>query len=276
MSNTTTKVLAGCGVGCLLITVALVGLGWMGYRWARTAAEVVEAAERAEARLEEEYGLARDFTPSLDGRVAADRIEAFLSVREAMTVPRESLAEAIEALAPANGEGRTVGGIRAARAGMSMAPRALEFVRARNEALLAAGMGPGEYAWLYWLTYHAWLGHPPGDSLLQDIMEARSESQGSVHMHFEGMDTEQATWQLRRDLEAMLRNLDNGLAESTESVELSELVSAELAAMEADHDRFPWQDGLPDLLATGLETHRDRLEASYSPATNPFELLELD
>ena len=40
MSNTTTKVLAGCGVGCLLITVALVGLGWMGYRWARTAAEV--------------------------------------------------------------------------------------------------------------------------------------------------------------------------------------------------------------------------------------------
>jgi hypothetical protein len=248
----------------------------MGYRWARTAAEVVEAAERAEARLEEEYGLARDFTPSLDGRVAADRIEAFLSVREAMTVPRESLAEAIEALAPANGEGRTVGGIRAARAGMSMAPRALEFVRARNEALLAAGMGPGEYAWLYWLTYHAWLGHPPGDSLLQDIMEARSESQGSVHMHFEGMDTEQVTWQLRRDLEAMLRNLDNGLAESTESVELSELVSAELAAMEADHDRFPWQDGLPDLLATGLETHRDRLGASYSPATNPFELLELD
>ena len=120
MSNTTTKVLAGCGVGCLLITVALVGLGWMGYRWARTAAEVVEAAERAEARLEEEYGLARDFTPSLDGRVAADRIEAFLSVREAMTVPRESLAEAIEALAPANGEGRTVGGIRAARAGSSL------------------------------------------------------------------------------------------------------------------------------------------------------------
>lgn len=276
MSSTTTKVLAGCGVGCLLITVALVGLGWMGYRWARTAAEVVEAGERAEARLEEEYGLARDFTPPLDGRVAADRVEAFLSVREAMTVPRESLAEAIQALAPTDAEGRKSSGIQAALAGMSMAPRALEFVRARNEALLEAGMGAGEYAWVYWLTYHAWLGHPPGESLLQDIMEARSESQGSVHMHFEGMDTEQVTWRLRRDLEAMLRNLDEALAGTPDSTELSRLVSAELAAMKSDHERFPWEDGLPDLMATGLETHRDRLEATYSPATNPFELLELD
>ena len=106
MSNTTTKVLAGCAVGCLLIVLALGGLGWMGYRWARTAAEVVEAAERAEDRLEAEYGLVREFTPPADGRVAADRIEAFLAVRELMAPQRASLNESVEALAPAAGKER--------------------------------------------------------------------------------------------------------------------------------------------------------------------------
>ena len=32
----------------------------------------------------------------------------------------------------------------------------------------------------------------------------------------------------------------------------------------------------PDVLLIGFEPYRDRLDSSYSPATNPFELLELD
>jgi len=276
MSNTTTKVLAGCAVGCLLVTVALGGLAWMGYRWAKTAAEVVEAAERAEDRLEAEYGLVREFTPPVDGRVAADRVEAFLEVRELMAPQRTALSEAVEALAPADGEGGAVGGLRAARAGISMAPRILEFAKARNETLLEVGMGPGEYAWIYWLTYHAWLGHPVGESLLNDIMERRSESDGSVQMYFQGMDTENVEWQLRRDILAMLRNLEQELAADPERTELRDLVAAELAAIDADSHRMPWEDGLPEAFAVGLDPYRDRLEESYSPATNPFELLELD
>jgi hypothetical protein len=276
MSNTTTKVLAGCGIGCLLVAVALVGLGWMGYRWARTAAEVVDAAERAENQLEMEYGLARDFTPPIEGLVAADRMEAFLTVRELMRPQRQALTEAVRGLAPTEGEGRTVGGLRAARAGMSMAPRILEFIKARNEALLEVGMGPGEYAWMYWLTYHAWLGHPVGESLLSDIMEARAELDGSMQMHIDGMDTEHVERQLRRDLEAMLRNLEGALAAEPEREELSELVAGELAAMDADRNRMPWEEGPPESFVVGLDPYSDRLEASYSPATNPFELLELD
>ena len=275
MSNTTTKVLAGCGVGCLLVTVALGGLAWMGYRWAKTAAEVVEAAERAEDRLEAEYGLVREFMPPA-GPVAADRVEAFLAVRELMAPQRTALKESVEALAPAAGKGGAVGGLRAARAGISMAPRVLEFAKVRNEALLEVGMGPGEYAWIYWLTYHAWLGHPAGESLMSDIMEMRSESDGSVQMRFQGMDTEQITWQLRRDVRAMLRNFEQALSADPERTELSELVAAELAAIEADPERMPWEDGPPEAFAVGLEPYRDRLEESYSPATNPFELLELD
>jgi hypothetical protein len=275
MSNTTTKVLAGCGVGCLLVVVVLGGLGWMGYRWARTAAEVVEAAERAERRLDEEYGSTRDFLPPNNGRVSDLRMEAFLSVREATMPQRQELAESIEALAPAEGEGRAAGGIRAARAGISMAPRMLEFARARNEALLEAEMGQGEYAWIYWLSYHAWLGHPAGESLLDDIMEMRSESDGAVQMHIDGFGTEEAMWQLRRDIRAMLRNLEQELEDRSEASDIHQLVEAELAAMKEDSHRMPWEDGLPEALAVGLDPYREQLEASYSPATNPFELLEL-
>jgi hypothetical protein len=247
----------------------------MGYRWARTAAEVVEAAERAEHRLEAEYGSVQEFTPPA-GPVAADRVEAFLAVRELMAPQRTALKESVEALAPSDGEGRTVGGLRAARAGIGMAPRILEFARARNEALLEIEIGPGEYAWMYWLTYHAWLGHPVGESLLNDIMEARSELDDSFQMHIDGMDTDHAARQLRRDVRAMLRNLEDELSVDPDRAELSELVAAELAAIDADPSRIPWENGLPEAFAVGLDPYRDRLETSYSPATNPFELLELD
>jgi hypothetical protein len=276
MSSTTTKVLAGCGVGCLLALLALGGLGWMGYRWARTAAEVVEAAERAEDQLEAEYGLTRDYRPPTDGRVRDDRMEAFLKVRDLMGPERDALAATIDALKPSDGEGRAVGGFRTMRSVVGMPPRILEFARSRNEALLEVEMGQGEYAWIYWLTYHAWLGHPVGESLLQDYMEARDEEFENMEMHIDGMDEGRARNQLRGDIGAMLENLRDDLAAAADDSELLDLITAELTQLGADFDRVPWQDGVPERLLDGLEPYRDRLEASYSPATNPFELVELD
>jgi hypothetical protein len=236
---------------------------------------VVEAAERAEDRLEAEYGPVREFTPPADGGVSAERLEAYLAVRELMAPQRAALSESVEGLAPTR-DGGAVSGLRAARAGISMAPRMLEFARSRNEALLKIGMGPGEYTWIYWLTYHAWLGHPVDESLLKDIMEARSETDGSVQMHIDGMDFEYAERQLRRDIQAMLRNLESALADDPDRAELSGLVAGEIAAIDADPDRMPWADGLPGVFVVGLDPYCDRLEASYSPATNPFELRQLD
>jgi hypothetical protein len=276
MSNTTTKVLAGCGVGCLLFVVAIAGLGWMGYRWARTAVEVVENAERTERRLEADFGSTRDYRPPIGGRPAEDRLQAFVVVRERTAEQRRALAESVESMAPAEGEGRVIGGLRAAKAGIDMAPRILELINARNEALLEVGMGIGEYTWIYWLAFHAWLGHPTGDSLFDEIMEVRSASEGSVRMHIDGMDPEELTRELRLDIEAMLRSLEEGLAAEPERIELKKLVTAELEAMAADRKRMPWQEGLPEEFTAGLGPYRNRLEETYSTATNPFELLEID
>jgi hypothetical protein len=248
----------------------------MGYRWARTAVEAVDAVEHAQQELEAEYGEIRDFTPPNYGRIVADRMEVFLAVRESITPQREDLAVAVAALAPTTGEGGAVGGLRAARAGMSLAPRVLQFAGARNTALLDAGMGPGEYAWIYWLSYDAWLGHPPGESVLDDIMEARSTSDGAVQMRVDGMSTGEVRRQLRTEIVAMLQNLDRALADDPNAVTLHEMVTTELAAVANEPERFPWQDGAPDALTAGLEPYRDRLEATYSTAVNPFELIELN
>ena len=90
------------------------------------------------------------------------------------------------------------------------------------------------------------------------------------------MEPEHIRWGLRRDIRAMLRSLEAELASDPERSSVWELVSAELTLLETDQTRVPWQDGLPESLAVELEPHRNRLENSYSPATNPFELIELD
>jgi hypothetical protein len=52
-----------------------------------------------------------------------------------------------------------------------------------------------------------------------------------------------------------------------------EKLAAEIAAMEADHFRLPWQDGLPDVLEASLKPFRGRLEVSYSKVLNSLEMV---
>ena len=138
-------------------------------------------------------------------------------------------------------------------------------------------MGLGEYTWIYWYTYVAWLGHPADDSELHEFIDERHEGSEHVRIHMDGgMEPERITWRLRRDVRSMLRNLEQALEASPEQAGLAELVSVELTALEEDPSRVPWQDGLPAELTVGLEPFRERLEATYSKATNPFELVEFD
>ncbi len=277
MSKTTSKVLTGCGIGCLLAIVLVVGFGWMGYRWARLAADAAESALQSEAELDERFGAVRDFRPPIDGRIRADRIEVFLKVREEIASTRGELTEAISAFAPSEDDGRVTGGLQIARAGAVIGPRSLDLVRARNQALLSAGMGLGEYVWIYWLTYDAWLGNPADASTLHELMAERSASDGSLQIYIGGgMEPEHIARSLRSDITAMLQNLDEDLVAAADRNPLRETVAGELTQLDVDLARIPWEDGLPEPFAVGLEPYRERLEATYSPATNPFELLELD
>jgi len=277
MSNTTTKVLTGCGVGCVVLIVLAAGVSFMGYRWVRDTTAAVEEAGRIENELEERFGSVRSFVPPGVPGVPEDRLEAFLAVREALTGQRDELSSALTGLASAVEGGGVASGLRAARSGVSLAPLTFEFANARNQALLDANMGIGEYTWIYWMTYFAWLGHPADDSDFHRRVEEHGSDHGSVRIHMDGgMEPERITWRLRRDIRAMLVKLEQELSADPEMADLAASVTAEITELEADPARVPWQDGLPEAFAVGLEPYRQRLEATYSSATNPFELIEFD
>ena len=277
MAGTAAKVLGGCGIGCLLAAVLVVGMGWMGYRWTEDMIATVDEAGEVQRLLDEQFPGVDDFVPVADPGPPADRLEVFVAIREALAEPRRELGEAISGLAPGEGEGGVMTGLGAARAGISIAPRAVEFVHSRNQALLEHGMGFGEYTWLYWLTSNAWLGHPADDSLLHELIAEHQRGDGSVHFEMDGgPEPERLTWELRRDITAMLEKLAAGLAEDPADEEVHRLVTAELARLVDDPAWVPFADGLPEPLAAGLEPYRTRLEAAYSRATNPFELRGLN
>jgi hypothetical protein len=273
MAGTTSKVLAGCALGCLLAVLLVVGAGWMLVRWGQGMASTVEQARAESGELAERFGATADFVPAAGPGVPADRLELFLGVRESLAGPRQELEAAIAGFAPTAGAGGFVRGLGAARAGLSIAPKALDYIGARNRALLDAGMGLGEYTWLYWLVYHAWLEHPVDDSLLEELVTAHEAGDGATKMRFEGgPERERLVRRLRADVTAMLGNLEGRLAADPERPPLLGAVSSELAALAADPERLPFPDGLPAPLAAGLEPWRERLEGSYSKAANPFEL----
>ena len=70
----------------------------------------------------------------------------------------------------------------------------------------------------------------------------------------------------------MLRNQLDALPGETDDA-WREGLAGEIEMLERDADRVPWQDGVPDSILASLEPFRERLEAAYNPATNPFELL---
>lgn len=273
MTSTSTKILSGCGIGCVVLLVLAAGVGWLGYGWVSRTMDEVESAAETTAELERAFGPIGDFVPP--PTLPADRLETFLAIREGLAEERESLASPIHVIAERARDGG--GGLSVARAGLSLAPGMVAFAAARNQALLEHGMGRGEYLWMYWLIYHAWLGHPADDSLLHEALAERASGDDGVQVRFDGgPEPERLTWKLRRDITAMLENLQAATGDQPELAATRDAVDTELAKVAADPGRVPWQDGVPDVMAVGLEPFRERFEATYSRATNPFELVEMD
>ncbi|HKQ61017.1 MAG TPA: hypothetical protein VJS92_06985 [Candidatus Polarisedimenticolaceae bacterium] len=273
MSGRVATWLWGCGLGCLVLV--LVGVGSTGlFLW--KVSQGFESSVEAERRLAATHGEAASFTPAPDGKIPPERIEAFLRVRETTAAERERLAGLFLDLAGAgsraqNLEQRPIGeklravfGVAGSAFGLA---RALgEFFAARDRALVAAGMGSGEYAYLYALAYWAWLDHAPGDSaeheLPPDPTGARPPS---------GLETP-PTSRRQRELRTMLHNQLGALPAGAEPSWRAAL-EAEVRALDEDPDRYPWRGAeLPPALAGSLEPYRARLAASYRAATNPFEL----
>jgi len=274
------KWLMGCGIGCAvviaLIAVLLVG----GFFFVRNITDKFEETSVISAELMGKFGPARDFHPEADGSIPSSRLEAFLSVREAMTEARGKMDRSLEVLSEAEIEGRkrvkapghflnlmrTAGGI---------ASQVVDFYTKRNQTLLEVEMGLGEYIYIYSIAYYSWLEKPPGDgpAIHMETPMARIEERGNLE-EIVKIRSEAQSKRLNDLLLPMLRNQLDQVSEADRSGqdEWRRMLEDEIEAMEEDFHRLAWEGDLPPQIENSLKPYRDRLERLYSPLSNTLEI----
>ena len=267
--------LIGCAIGCglLVVLIGVVGIGSTFF--VRDIIQRVQETESAGEALETRFGRVTDFRPAADGHLDPLRIQAFLEARALMEPTRAELEEGLGRLAAAEEKGLADSGesvLSLLRSGIGLLPGIFEFTAARSRALLDAGMGPGEYLYIYTLAFYAFLDHSAADgppfSLVSDSDDHHGRDDPFVVR-------EERLVSIRRRLnQRLMPMLRNQLADARAAAvpdDWRTILAAEVAAMENSPHRLPWQDGLPDFMAESLEPFRDRLADSYSELCNPLE-----
>ncbi len=149
----------GCGFVLVLAIVVAGGLTW----YSRELRGAYKEMQAAEEQLAEAQGTIAAYAPPTDGVPVADRVEVFLRVRGALEEWRAHASAVTDEYAAARGQGGAGSVWRRLGQTNDLAQTYAGFWQARNEQLLAAGMGAGEYMWYYGTIYYVWLGHDPED-----------------------------------------------------------------------------------------------------------------
>lgn len=267
-AGTKNKWLLGLGIGCGALAVIVIAVFIGGYFIVKNVAVGFKESESKLNELTARYGRAEDFCPDPSGAVGPDRLEAFLRARAAAAPARQKLEASFGQLT------RDRKSLAAIRDGLGIVPLVAGYFKERSQALLDAGLGVGEYYYLYIIVYDSWLKKPPEDGPAVRLSEG-----GGFRMDWNEEDAQEfqkdnALRRMGRLTLPMLRNqlARLGKSDAGSGVAWREKLAAEIAALEADPHRIPWQDGLPEVLENSLRPFRDRLEASYSPMINLFEV----
>jgi hypothetical protein len=272
-----TKWTRGCGVGCTVLVLLVVALAGGGLWYARRMASEFDVVRDSEQVLVERFGAPEAWVPATVVP-APERVARFAEVRADLAEWRVRLAVHTASMtALERGGGNPLGRVvRSIRAGSELATVYAGFWTARNQALLAAEMGPGEYIWFYHLVYHAWLGHDPGAGSDQGAWYVGETADGERTAELavgddDGMGTAEKRERARRQQrERFLPLLEAAMPEDTSA---RAWVEAERERVAADPDRVPWQTDLPEAVGAVFDPYRDALAAGWDPLANPVELL---
>ena len=281
-SSSTKKWLIGCGIGCSVVILIIVILLASGYFFVKNIVDEFKNTEAMTEVLTERFGRITDYCPDPDGAIRPERIEAFLSARDAFAPIRERIAKSLETLSQRKdvddvevGKPRSM--LTMLRLGFGIIPQTAEFIKTRNEALLGVEMGLGEYYYIYVVTYYSWLGRNPEDGPGFQIVGPDKERDLDYWDREDSkeMRRERLLRRLNRMLLPMLRNQLEKLTEESEpkaSEEWRQMLKKEIETLEQDKERLLWQDSLPEVIALSLTPYKDQLEASYNLMTNLLEV----
>jgi hypothetical protein len=271
------KWLTGCGIGCGVLLLAGIGACVAGALFMKHTFRGIEKAAESQEALVGELGGVEDYAPPGDGAPAADRLEMFVQIREGTADARREVDAAAARLPPPelSEEEAVIGKIRL---GLDVLGDLIDsigtYLQARNHALMERGMGLGEYVYLYSLTYHSWLGHPPGEA--PEMRQGPDGVRVGVFDDNNALFSEEAVRRrYRRYVLGMVREQMASVGPESVAAEAETWrtrLEREIQRLEVDPGRVLWQDGLPEDLETALEPFRQRLEATWSASTNRVEL----
>ncbi len=264
------KVLIGCGVAAALCILLFIGGVWMVARWAKEKFPSTKQIEAVQLDLKQRFGDREAFLPAANLDPA--RLEIFLGVRDSLVARGAVVGGDVEHLGRIGKQTenkkrtmieRILQGTNTARGGIGLATRALDYTLRRGQALLEAGMGDGEYGYLFALSYFSYLEWNPaaGDTATTD-KDVRSDT-----------GARQTLSAMRETFIQQLRNLETSLAadpnRDREADALLALVRAEIAET-VDGGRFPLAGRMPPAWRAVLDRYRDRIAATRP--RNPTEL----
>jgi len=229
----------------------------------------IQQSKRLEHSLVDRFGWAPRFTPPADGIIQPDRLERFIRVREAVQANCRTFQnimdnvirlETLESDPNLSASQKTSEGFDSLKSMFSAAPTFLEFMDARNTALLTEEMGLGEYIYVYLAAY--------GELLAQ-------ESQGRYADQEEAYLSPRA----RKEYVQILGNQLAALQAAGQDQDASSLVlvadlQTEMAALGDGSHASPWPDGPPGRTLESLAPYRDRLSALYCEGIVRVEILQ--
>jgi hypothetical protein len=227
----------------------------------------IQESKRLEQTLIDRFGWPTLYVPESSGFIEAQRVEKFIRVREAVqdncrtfqgimdSVIRLEKIESDEGLDA--GE-KASEGFDNFKNMFNAAPAFLEFMDARNQALLAEEMGLGEYNYIYLAAY--------GEQMAREA-EGRYAGQEEAYLSL-------------RERKEYAQILGNQLAaleatgpDAGTSTLVAELRTA-ISAAEDESQASPWPNGPPGDTRESLAPYRERLSALYCEGIVRVEVLQ--
>jgi hypothetical protein len=227
----------------------------------------IQRSKQLEHDLIDRFGWAPRYTPPTEGVIQPDRLERFIRVREAVQANCRTFQnimdnvirlETLESDPNLSASQKTSEGIDSLKSMFSAAPTFLEFMDARNIALLTEEMGLGEYIYVYLAAY--------GEQLAL-------ESQGRYADQEEAFLSPRARKEFVQILGNQLASLQ-AADQDASSLTLVADLQAEMAALEDGSHASPWPDGPPQKTGESLAPYRDRISALYCEGIVQVEILQ--
>jgi hypothetical protein len=220
-------------------------------------------SKQLEQEVNDRFGWAEQYVPVADGFVPPDRLERFIRVRQAVQPACRDYQEvldgiiglaAIETDPDVSGSEAATRGIKGFKSVFKTGPVMLQFMDARNSALVQEEMGLGEYIYLYLAVYSKQLANV-ASSPYSEMEESRISER------------------VREEFIQILGNQVSALGSAGQDP-VRALLEEEIETLEESPDSAPWPRGPLPNTRNSLAPYQDQLASLYCDGVVAIELLQ--